>query len=365
MATPIWNDKENRWTLRIKRDGKEKKFTSVKTGIAGKREVLRKAREYEENGSDDRFKAKCSVVWDKFIEDVAMRRGRDSEAFKIYSNTARLHILPVIENKKMSALKKDDYQSIINNAKPKDGKTEVLSKKYLTTIRMVLNMFIKYGYENGYCEPFYGALYVPQGHPTKGKKILQPSEIKRLFEPSEYHYHLGLCFLVVTGLRPGEMLGLQWSDIEAESFTIKRSVNNSRKITECKNKNAQRVIPLSPIVRGILDRQRDRTKHLKSEWIFCSPTGERGSQQTLQHHMAFLCKERNLTNVSPYSLRHTFISMIKFSAIPEAVIKDLVGHGTSMDTFGIYGSHQVDGQLKQAADIIDLTFKNVKATHND
>lgn len=361
MASAIWNEKEQRWTLRLKKDGKVKKFTSVKKGVAGKKEVLRKAREYEEHGSTDRSKAKCGAVWDKFIQDVSMRRGEQSEAFKIYSNIGRLFILPAIENQKMNLLKKEDYQAIINHAKPQDGKTAVLSKKYLTTIRMVLTMFIKYGYENGYCEPIYGSLYIPTGHPIKGKEILQPHEIKRLFEPSKWHYHLGLCFLVVTGLRPGEMLGLQWDDIERDKFSIKRSINNSRQITECKNANAQRIIPLTPTVREILERQKEKTEHLNSKWVFCSPTGDRGSQQTLQHHLAFICKERELTPISPYSLRHTFISLIKSSAIPEAIIKDIVGHGANMDTFGVYGSHYVEGQFKQAADIIDLTFKEIKS----
>lgn len=359
MATPIWNEKEQRWTLRIKKAGKEKKFSSTKSGIAGKREVLRKAREYDANGSDDRFKAKCSVVWDKFIEDVGMRRGTNSEAYKLYADTARLHILPAIENKRMSSLRKEDYQNLINKAKPKDKRTQVLSKKYLSTIRMVINLFITYGCENGYCEPLQGSLYVPQGHPTIGKQILQPNEVKKLFEPSKWHYHLGLCFIAVTGLRPGEMLGLQWSDIDENFFTIRRSINNSRQITECKNKNAQRVIPLSPIIKGILEEQKAKTKHLNSEWVFCSPIGDKGSQQTLNHHMAFLCKERDLTPVSPYELRHTFISLVK-NSIPEPILKELVGHSVSMDTYGIYG-HRVDSQLKQAADIIDLTFKQVES----
>lgn len=359
MATPIWNDKENRWTLRIKKNGKEKKFTSTKCGIAGKKEVLKKAREYEENGSNDRSKAKCSVVWDKFIQDVAMRRGEQSEAYKIYSNTARIHILPHIANKRMSSLMKEDYQNIINKARPHDGKREVLSKKYLTTIRMTINLFVKYGVENGYCEPFYGTLYIPAGHPTKEKNILQPNEVKKFFEPCKWHFHLALCFIVVTGLRPGEMLGLKYEDIGADSFTIKRSVNCARNITECKNKNAQRVIPLSPIVKGLIDRQRDNTKHLKSEWVFCSPVGGMGSQSTLKHHLTAICQEKGLEPLSPYELRHSFISLCK-NSIPEPILKELVGHSVSMDTFGVYG-HRVNDQLKQAAELIDLTFQDAKA----
>lgn len=358
MATPIWNDKEKRWTLRIKKDGKEKKFTSVKPGIAGKKEVLRKARAYEDTGADDRYKAKCSVVWDRFIEDTKMRIGAKSESIRQYSSLGKLYILPAIGSKRMSTLKKEDYQKILNYATPINSKKETLSKKYLSSIRMTINLFVRFGVENGYCEPFYGSLYIPVGHPTIGKNILQPNEIKKLFEPSELSYHLALCFLVVTGLRPGEALGLKWSDIGADSFCIRRSINIRNQITDGKNKNAQRIIPLTPIVRNILDKQRDRTKHLHSEWVFCSCTGGAGVQQTMMCHMRTLCAERGF-QASPYCLRHTFVSMVK-NTLPEQMVKDLVGHSVSMDTFGVYG-HRVNGELKQAAELIDLTFKNVQS----
>lgn len=70
-----------------------------------------------------------------------------------------------------------------------------------------------------------------------------------------------------------------------------------------------------------------------------------------------LKEERNLPG-TVYSLRHTFISMMK-SVMPEQTIKDIVGHSVSMDTFGTYG-HIVDGDAKRAAEIIDLTFTEAK-----
>ena len=43
------------------------------------------------------------------------------------------------------------------------------------------------------------------------------------------------------------------------------------------------------------------------------------------------------------------------NVMPEAMIKDIVGHSTSMDTFGTYG-HILSGDARQAAEIIDLTL---------
>ena len=43
------------------------------------------------------------------------------------------------------------------------------------------------------------------------------------------------------------------------------------------------------------------------------------------------------------------------NVMPEQMIKDIVGHAVSFDTFGTYG-HILDDEDKRAAEIIDLTF---------
>lgn len=354
MATPIYNEKEKRWTLRVTVDGITKKFTSVKPGLAGKKEVLKKARLYQNDEVIEDLRVQ--KIWEMFMSDSIARLGAKSEAVKMREKIGRLYILPAISKRKINSLKKSDYQNIINNAKPHKSNTEILSKKYLTTIRDIINSFICFAIEERYTEPFYGKLYIPQDRPTIGKEILQPSDIRRLFEPSDLHYHKAFLFMLLTGLRPGECLGLKWSDIDQDTFTIRRAVNQDGIITEGKNKNAKRVIPISPTLSQILHAQKVNTRHLNSEWVFCNTVGGMGSQRTMKEHLGILKKERNL-NCCLYSFRHTFVSLVK-NTLPENTIKQLVGHSAAMTTFETYG-HLVDGELQQTAKLIDLTFKNI------
>lgn len=355
MATPIYDEKEKRWVYRIMVDGKRKKFTSVKPGIAGKREVLKKARLYLDQDAivED---LRVLKVWELFMSDSIARLGAKSEAVKIREKIGRLYILPEIGKRKITMLKKSDYQSIINNAKPHKANVEMLSKKYLTTIRDTINAFICFAIEERLTEPFYGKLYIPQGRPTIGKNILQPSEIRELFKPSDLHYHKAFLFMLLTGLRPGECLGLKWSDINEDTFTIRRAVNQDGIVTEGKNKNAKRIIPISPTLSQILHAQKVATKHFKSEWVFCNTLGGMGSQRTMKEHLNLLKKERGF-DCCLYSFRHTFVSLVK-NTIPENTIKQLVGHSAAMTTFETYG-HIVDGELQETAKLIDLTFKNI------
>lgn len=355
MATPIWNEKEQRWTLRITQYGQTKKFTSSKKGLAGKKEVLKKSRFYYENGSNLRYSARVNEVWELFLSDCKARNGANSASYKNYESIGRLRLIPALGPKRVSALQKADYQNLINNAKPLNSRTEHLSKEYLRDIRSALNQFIKFAYENGYCDELRGALYIPKGHPTKGQVILQPDQVKRLFEPSELQFHKAFLFMVSCGLRPSECIGLQWDDIDNESIHIKRGINSRNFITDGKTKNARRTIPLNSLLRNILADQKKATAHLHSKWVFCDKIGDHGTQDKLRRDYDKLKEERGLVG-SAYSMRHTFISLVKVS-LSETVIKEIVGHSSSMPTLDIYG-HPVDGELREAAQIIDLTFSN-------
>ena len=79
----------------------------------------------------------------------------------------------------------------------------------------------------------------------------------------------------------------------------------------------------------------------------------------MRKHWNKLKAERNLPG-TPYSLRHTFISIVSSQThLAEGTIKELVGHSQTMDTFGTY-KHAVDGELETAASVINLTFERLK-----
>jgi integrase len=223
-------------------------------------------------------------------------------------------------------------------------------------LRGIISGIVKFGYQDYQCEPLRGNLYIPVGHARNEKAILQEDDIKRLLEPSEKWYHSLFIFLAITGMRPGEALGLKVDDVLGSSVRIRRAVNARGKITEGKNENAKRIIPIGALARSILRKtiRRNENHKLHTEWIFCDLNGNPGNQSTMRNQWNELKKERDLPG-TVYSLRHTFISMMK-NVMPEQMIKDIVGHSVSMDTFGTYG-HIIEGDSDKAAKIIDLKFK--------
>ena len=73
-------------------------------------------------------------------------------------------------------------------------------------------------------------------------------------------------FQVVTGLRPGEVFGLKWSDIKKRVLHLSRSINCLDEVTSGKNENAQRNIYLTDIAIATLSSQKQLLK-LVQRWF--------------------------------------------------------------------------------------------------
>ena len=348
MNTPRWDGQ--RWRIQVRHDGRRLSFSSSVPGPKGRKECQRKFDQwYFGEATGEKTVGRVAA---EFLEDVKARRGETSEAYTQYERYIRLYITPVLGQKKICKVTLRDWQSLINEAQ---GQKKALSEKTLKNLRGVIMGIIKFGYEDFQCELPRGDLYIPKGHSKREKEILQRDDARKLLEPSDLWYHPLFCFLLLTGMRPGEALGLQTSDVFPDRVVIHRSINNRKMITEGKNENARRIIPIGELASSIIRKtvQRNEDANLRTEWIFCSPDGSQGNQSTMRNHWMQLKKERGLPG-SVYSLRHTFISLMK-NVLPEQTIKDIVGHSVSMDTFGTYG-HILDTESKEAAQVIDLTF---------
>lgn len=352
MANAVWMEKEKRWSLRCQVDGVQKRFTSSRPGIAGKKEVMKKYRAfmYGETYENLLF----SEAWARFLEYIIDKNGK-TESYINLEKYGRLYILPRLSKKMLSTCGLSDFQQCISKARRTSGGSAPLSRRTLRNLKATIMQFVHFAVANGYMEPLRGQLYIPAAAPSTERVILQPDDIARLFDGPANDWYINIFrFALVTGLRTGEVLGIQSGDIKNNVLTINRAINCRNQITEGKNQNARRRIYLNKIARRIINENQFRNGRLATPWIFCSKTGGPLSQSTLRNAWLKVAAERDLPGC-PYSLRHTFISLLK-NEMPEAMLKSIVGHSASMDTYGIYG-HVVNGEMEAASRIIDINFE--------
>ena len=361
MATPKFNKKRGLWILQAQNNGIKKTFYSSTPGQKGKRAVLSAYEDWLDFGGIDR-RVTVEKCVEMYLADIVARLGR-RDTFRTVSLYTRLYVLPALGCCKMCNLSIRDWQAVINNARAQKDPSKPLSYKTLTHLRGVIVGLHNFAYNNYFCDSWRGSLYIPQGHKKGVREILQPEDIARLFQPSNNWYHSAFMIMLLCGLRPGECLGLQERDVADGVLFIRRAINDAGEITEGKNKNARRIIPLPPLAAQIIAETiaRNHAAKFDSPWIFCNGSGAPASQDSVRKQWAKLKAERQLPGTL-YSLRHTFVSIVASQThLAEGTIKELVGHSQSMDTFGTY-KHQVDGELENAAEIINLTFERLRKT---
>lgn len=349
INTAVWLEKYNRWQIKVQKDGKRRTFTSSKPGRNGQREANRKADEWLDDGLDGenlRVSDLYELYKARIKETTSLGNYRNIETY------GTVWIVPIIGSLRISKLTEASLQKVIDKAYAKG-----LSKKSLGNIRATLISFVKYCRKNKWTALFPEDLTIPQGARLREKKILQPSDISALFttdtrilrgKPIFDDYIYAYRFQVLTGLRPGELIGLRWSDVDENDVFIKRSINIYGEETQGKNENAIRHFVLSPLARKILDDQRSLGT---SESVF-----EIASTKSYWKRWRSYCESNNIQRTSLYELRHTFVSVVK--ALPEGQIKAIVGHSRNMDTFGTY-SHEVEGELQETADRINDLFEAI------
>lgn len=359
MANPVWNDKEQRWILRIY-EGKKcvKKFTSVKKGPAGARECNRRRSEYLGGYAEGNENITVAAEWIRFFKDVEARYS--PEGARNVESYGRNNILPVIGSRRLRSLTANDLQSVLNNAKKQSG--DLLSLKSLKNIKAVLVSFLKFCKKDGYTVPDPDDLYLPlkKAAEKKDKVVLTEDQIARLFDDSQpyagFWYIDYFRFLCATGMRPGEAIALTYDDYDGTFISITKSININGRLTEGKTANAHRRFALNARAKDAIDSQIAKTKKFGSKYIFCNTIGTVMSERTALTRWKYLAEPSRLNapGTNLYSLRHTFITQMA-PLLPESTLKALVGHSLSMETYQTY-NHITDKQLLCASEIMDKLF---------
>ena len=337
----IWSDKYKHWRIQVQKDGVRKAFYSSTPKRQGKAEAERKADLWLEQGNAPR-----EMTFDElsasYLEHIRTANGtahkrREGQIIRLY--------LPW-HNEKVSTLTNLDYQdaidALVERRKP-------LSARSCGHVRSTIMALYKHARKAGVSmtEPF--GLTIPTGATKGQRKILQPDDLKRLFA-AEGHYIYIFKFIVLTGLRPGEVCGLKWSDLDGDILTIRRARNVRGELTSGKNENARRTLKLPAQALGNI-------RPNESEWMFTNTLEQPLDEQTLYKAWLRTQKRLGIPKVSLYELRHTMISVCK-TQVPLALLKQTVGHSESMDTFGTYG-HELDGDMQLTADLIQTAFDSL------
>jgi integrase len=149
--------------------------------------------------------------------------------------------------------------------------------------------------------------------------------------------------LLYTGMRVGELINLEWEDIDLGQGQI----NIRPKLGWSPKAGKERSIPLSGRVRDLLSNMDRKHAH-----IFHSKTGNMVNRNHLREAFVRACRRANIENTTLHTLRHTFASQLVMKGIDLYTVSQLLGHSDLKST-QIY-SHLSQDHLKSAVERLEF-----------
>jgi integrase len=178
-------------------------------------------------------------------------------------------------------------------------------------------------------------------------------------------WHAWMLTALRTGLRLGELLGLQWGDVDWHGgyIQVERAIVGG-KLTTPKNHQCRRV-DLSRQLRSALRlwRKQQSAKWLKlgrprPRWVFASVVGTPFDESNVRKAHRQIVETAGLRHRRIHDLRHTFASLLIQGGESLVYVKDQMGHSSIQITVDIYG-HLVPGGNRAAVDRLDDASKPV------
>jgi integrase len=294
---------------------------------------------------------------------------------RVYRTNLNRHIVPVLGDKPVTAISRMDCRTLIAECRKKG-----LSRKSIENIGRTVSSVLSQAMEDGLITgnpAFRVGRYYRNGNEMKaGICPLTAEDVSVLLATARTDFPrehpLFLC-AVRTGLRLGELLALQWPDIDFNGRFIEVRPNLvAGRVTTPKNGKTRRVdmsAQLTDALRALLRTRKKET--LKKgwgsvpEWVFCTESGGPLDGDNLRHRVFYkLLEKAELRRVRFHDLRHTFASLLLQNGESPAYVKEQMGHSSIQVTVDVYG-HLIPGANRQAVDRLDdATRRNPGATRS-
>ena len=201
------------------------------------------------------------------------------------------------------------------------------------------------------------------------------TEAQRKYKEGGRVYRLGWLFILIlnTGMRIGEALALNWSDVDLDKRSL--SVDKTTVITEVLNEAngtrqiktkrsdrtkthaGKRVIGLTDLAVEALLELRSVTGQFES--VAATKSGGLVTHRNILRTFHCILKRIILEQRGIHNLRHTFASQLFAKKVDVKIISKLLGHKTVQITMDTY-IHILEEQTREAIQVINFLGESVE-----
>jgi integrase len=266
-----------------------------------------------------------------------------------------------------------------------DAAAEELSADMLRRLRSTLRLAIRRAERDGKASRNVAALAEIPPAPRRQSRSMNLDQIRALLELDlTAWWRAYLTCAAMCGLRPGELLGLRWKDVDFEAGVLRvrkclkslpdpASGKRILVLEELKTERSKRTIRMPRQVATALLALRKEQAAAKLRLgaaydvrglaiVFGDGAGAPKWPQDVRSRFQTLCGRAGIgEGWTPREQRHTFVSVLSDSGVDIEKIADAVGHVNSTVTKAVY-RHQIADEITSAATVMDSIFGEAKGS---
>ena len=296
-------------------------------------------------------------AWFEYWIDVKKKTVRPNTV-RNYTERYNKNIQKILGRKILTEVKPIHCQKIFTDMAEEGYKTSTI---YQT--RIALFNMLEFAKENEVIlsNPCKKSVKSDMGKPSQKKEALTIDIQKKFIEYAKgQSYENQFRFILQTGLRTGELVGLKWEDIDfsKKAIRIQRSMEyrysvGEWRIGEPKSKAGYRTIPLTDETIRILTEQKEKNKNIKKiqeewyEFIFLSRKGEPVKNSAYDTALFKICDKAKINRFSMHVLRHTFATRCIEGGMMPKTLQKILGHSNIGITMNLYVHITEDEKQKE------------------
>ncbi|PWA12078.1 site-specific integrase [Pueribacillus theae] len=296
---------------------------------------------------------------------------------KRYREYLNSRILPAMGHLKLEQIKPlhllEFYRNLQEDGIRKDGKKGGLSEQTILHHHRLISAILEAAVKWQLIALNPASRVQPPKVSKKEMKYYDEEQTLKLLaalEHAEPKYKVLVTLAIATGLRRGELLGLEWShiDFERNTIEIKQSslyVEGKGVITKTpKNKSSERMISAPDSVMALLREykriQNEERLKLGDIWqhsdrLFTTWDGKPMHPNTVNNWFPKFLRKNKLDPLPFHGLRHTAATLLIGKGVHVKTISNRLGHANISTTMDIYG-HALQSSDQEAADKINDFF---------
>lgn len=344
--------------------------TAKRTAIYGRtakeaRDKARQTRQRIEQGRPARDRRVTIATFaDEWIGSALAASDRKATTRSMYATIARKHIIDsTIGRASLDRIRARHIEAWLVELRGRNLSESTVRSAY-TVLRSVLDTAVR----DGALAANPAAAITRPKVTAKEAAFLDPDAVHRLLDAAQGSRYAPLLELLVnTGLRRGEALALQWSDVNFDDALLRvrgtlARVDGELVVTETKTAKSNRVVPLSEPARVLLrqirtaqkgDRLRAGSQWIRTEFVFTTESGAPCDPRNALRALKAAAKRSGLPDIGLHTLRHSAASVMLANGVPLKVVSEVLGHSSVAVTGDVYGHVAPDVSREALAGLSD------------